>query len=125
MSNIGELLDAAKEKTGSDYKTAKLLGITPQKVCDWRSDRPKGRAQPEDHALVAELAGLDPEDALVRAIIEKHADTPKGERLLSALGKGWRQTGAVAMSLIFGSVASFDLVDRISTMCIMLTCIAL
>lgn len=101
LEAINALLDAAKDKTGSDYKTAKLLGVTPAKVCDWRTDRQN--AQPEDHALVAAIAGLDPEEALVRAVIAKHADKPKGERLLSALGNVLRRTGEAVTLGFFGS----------------------
>lgn len=99
---INALLDAAKAKTGSDYKTAKLLGVTPAKVCDWRTDRQT--AQPEDHALVAALGGLDAEEALIRAVIAKHADKPKGERLLSALGNVLRRTGGMVTLGFFASV---------------------
>lgn len=100
MSTIVKLLDAAKEKTGSDYKTAKLLGVTPQVVSDWRNGRDKGRPQPEDHALVAAVAGLDAEEALIRALLAKYADKPKGEKLLSALGNVLARTGA-AVTLLF------------------------
>lgn len=102
MATIIDLLDAAAKQTGSDYRTAKALGVTPQRVSDWRHGRQN--AQPEDHALVALLAKLNPEEALVRAVLEKHKDTAKGERLLSALGKGFRATGAGVISLIFASV---------------------
>lgn len=112
MSSITELLDAAKKITGSDYKTAKLLGITPARLGDWRGGRQN--AQPEDHALLAAVAGFDPEKALVRAVLAKHADTPKGERLLSALGKAWHQTGAVAMSLTFAIGGCFSALVALS-----------
>lgn len=85
------LLDAAAKVTGSDYKTAKLLGRTSQELSDWRHGR--RNPQPEDHALVAAIADLDAEEALVRAVLAKHADTPKGERLLSVLGNVLRRWG--------------------------------
>ena len=103
MSTLIDLMDAAALATGSDYRTAKALGITPQKLSDWRHGRQN--PQPEDHALLAMLAGRDPEEALVRAVLAKHADTPKGERLLTALGKGLRVTGGLVTSLFFASVA--------------------
>jgi len=98
---IQDLLDAAKKKTSSDYKTAKLLGITPARLGDWRAGRQN--AQPEDHALIAELAGMDAEEALIRAVLAKHAETAKGEKLLSALGKGLHRITEVATLLIFAS----------------------
>jgi len=121
VSTIIDLLDAAREKTGSDYKTAKALGVTPQRLSDWRHGRQA--AQPEDHALLAALAGNNPTEALVRATLAKHADTPKGERLLSALGKLLHPTGAAVTLLGFGSAVltwTDTLLQAVSqsTMCI-------
>lgn len=118
MSTIETLLNAAATKSGSDYKTAKMLGLTPQLICDWRAGRKN--AQPEDHALVAALAGFDAEEAMVRAMLAKHANTPKGERLLSVLGNVLRRTGAAATLLLFASVGSGTtrpIYEALATMC--------
>lgn len=104
MSTMTHLLDAAAKVTGSDYKTAKLLGRTSQELSDWRHGR--RNPQPEDHALVAAIADLDAEEALVRAVLAKHADTPKGERLLSVLGNVLRRTDEAVTLGFFASVAS-------------------
>lgn len=123
MSTITALLDAAAKKTGSDYQTAKLLGKGRQEVSNWRHGL--RNPQPEDHALVAALAGLDAEEALIRATLEKHANTPKGERLLSVLGNGLRRIGEGATLLLFASVGlgmtpgSAEAAHRLATMCIM------
>lgn len=103
MSTINELLDAAKATTGSDYKTAQVLGITRQRLYAWR----KGdqNPQPEDHALVAQIAGRDPMAAMARAVLEKHGDSPKGERLRSALGKSLQAIGGLVITLGFASGA--------------------
>jgi hypothetical protein len=53
---------------------------------------------------VAALAGLDAEEALVRAVIVKHADKPKGEKLLSVLGNVLRRTGEAVTLGFFVSV---------------------
>ena len=102
-TTVTQLLDAAADATGSDYKTAQAMGVTRMMLSDWRTGR--RNPQPEDHALLAMLAGKDPEEALVRAVLEKHRDTAKGERLLSALGKGLRRIGEGATLLFFASVA--------------------
>lgn len=86
------LIDKAKEKTGSDYRTAKLLGISCQRISDMRHGRTA--VQPEDLALLASLAGMDAEAWLVRGVLAKHEGTPKGERLLAALGKASVAIGA-------------------------------
>ena len=88
------LLDKAKEMSSSDYKTAKLLGVSPQIVSDWRHGR--RRPQPEDMALLAQVAGMDAGDWLVRGVLEKHAGTAKGDRLFIALGKSRPATGAAS-----------------------------
>lgn len=98
MPTIVHLLDATAKATGSDYQTAKLIGKTRQQLSDMRHGRLT--AQPEDHALIAAVAGLDPEEALIRATLEKHANTPKGERLLSVLGNALHRTGAGATLLL-------------------------
>lgn len=118
MSTINALLDAAEKKTGSDYQTAKLLGKPRQEISNWRHG--VRSAQPEDRALVAALAGLDPEEALVRAVLEKHANTSKGERLLSVLGNVLHRTGAAATLLLCVSVVSgmtLAASDAMATMC--------
>lgn len=96
------LLDKAKESSSSDYKTAKMLGVTPQIVSDWRHGRRK--PQPEDMALLAAIAGMDPEAWLVRAVLEKHAGTKKGEKLFTALGKERPATGAGSGGFLRSSV---------------------
>jgi hypothetical protein len=89
--DLNSLLDKAKEKCGSDYATAKALGITPQMLSDWRTQRKN--PQPEDAALIAAVAGLDPVTEMARAVVAKHEGTPKGERLLKAVGKALQATG--------------------------------
>jgi len=86
-----QLLDEAKVKTGSDYKTAAALSVTPQRVSDWR----KGR-QPvpvADVVLLAQLAGLEPEAWAARAIVEEY-EGAKRESLQKALKKSLAVIGA-------------------------------
>lgn len=89
---VVSLIDKACEKTGSDYKTAKSLGVQRQVVSDWRAGR--RNPQPEDLAMLASIAGMDPAAWLVRGVLEKHAGTQKGERLAIALGKASVAIGA-------------------------------
>lgn len=100
MTQIAELISQASKATGSDSATARDLGIPAQMVYMWKSGRKP--CPPEDQAQLAHIAGLDPVQALIRAHLERHEGTPKGERLFSALGKRLRQTGAVSVSLIAG-----------------------
>jgi hypothetical protein len=89
-----ELITRASDAVGSEYKLAKTMGISTGNISDWKAGRK--RCTPEDWALMAFLCGLDPEEALIRAVLEKHSGSKKGEALMSALGKGFRATGAAA-----------------------------
>jgi hypothetical protein len=99
-----DLIDRASTAVGSEYKLAKTMGISTGNISDWKAGRK--RCTPEDWALMAYLCGLDPEEALIRAVIEKHTGSKKGEALMSALGKGFRATGAVASIAICASAVS-------------------
>ncbi len=101
---LNDLIDKASAIAGSDYKLAKLLGVSTGAVCDWRAGRRS--CAPEDWALLAHVAGLDPEEALIRAVLAKHRDSKKGERLTTALGKGLHRIGAAAFFVTFASVVS-------------------
>jgi hypothetical protein len=78
-----ELLDRAGASTGSDYKTAKALGTTPQVVSDWRAGRRTCTA--EDRALLADVAGVDPLAEVVEALLERVEGKPKEARLRQVL----------------------------------------
>ena len=91
-TEILELLDAAKQQLGSDYKVCKALEISTSVVSDWRHARKN--PQPEDIALIASLAGMDGATWALRALVEKHEGTPKGDRLMKAVGKAFLVTGA-------------------------------
>ena len=111
------LIERAAKVQGSEYKLAKALGITPQRLSDWKHQR--RTCTPEDWTLLAAAAQLDPEEALIRAVIAKHANTPKGERLLTALGKGLHQIGEKATFGIFASVAFLLMTTDVWRQCIL------
>lgn len=95
MSQIDELnllIEKARAIAGNDSQLAKRLGVPPQRISDWRAER--RTATPEDHALLASIAGLDPVAELARAMVKKHEGTAKGDRLMRALGKALLVTGA-------------------------------
>lgn len=104
-----QLIDAAKAKMQSDRQVAIAMGIPSQVVADWKAGR--RNPQPEDIALLASIAGLEADKWALRALIEKHEGTAKGDLLIKALGKGLLATGAAIASAgahatsIFGSTA--------------------
>ena len=93
---LSQLLDKAKEATGSDYATAKALGVTRGYVSQWRNGT--SQCTPEDVAQLAALAGLEADKWLVRAVLAKHEGTEKGDRLYRALGKASAAIGAAMAS---------------------------
>lgn len=93
---LDQLLDRAKANAGSDYALAKMIGVSRMTVSNWRHGKKPCSAP--DVALLAEVAGLEPDKWLARAVVSQHEGTPKGEKLLKALGKGLLVTGAVIAS---------------------------
>jgi hypothetical protein len=111
---IIDLMDKAAAMAGSDYKIAKSIGVTPQVVSDWRHQR--RNPQPEDIALLAGLAGLNAEQWAMRALIEKHEGTAKGDRLYKALGKALLATGATVASVGANATVISGMMSKVSSM---------
>jgi predicted transcriptional regulator len=87
------LIEKAGANVGSEYRLAKLLGIPQSHVSGWKSgDR---TCTPEDRARLAGIAHEDAVQELVRATLEKHAGTRKGEQLTKLLGKSLQAIGGV------------------------------
>lgn len=85
---LEQLIDQASAIAGSDYKLAQRIGTTPQRVSNWRKE-----AQPcpiEDQALIAEVAGVDPVEQIIEALLERNADKPRAAKLNSLL-RNWRK----------------------------------
>ena len=81
------LISKASAIAGSEYKLAKMLGISQTVVSDWKHGR--RTCVPEDRAQLAYIAGEDAVQELITAAIEKWEGTEKGERLRTALN--WRK----------------------------------
>lgn len=95
MKHLDELvflIDKAGSIAGNDNQLAATLGVSRGNVSDWRAGR---RPCPTEHqVLMAAIAGYDPVQTAARALVEKHEGTPMGDRLMRALGKVSRATGA-------------------------------
>ncbi|MCC6143395.1 MAG: hypothetical protein IT368_06285 [Candidatus Hydrogenedentes bacterium] len=72
--NLNKYLDAAKEKTGSDYATAKALGVTPQTIS---MARKHGSISNELARKIAELIGCSPLDVIAAGEVAKHPERRK------------------------------------------------
>jgi hypothetical protein len=86
VMTTAELIKLAGQTLGSEYRVAQALEVTPQRVNAWKHGRAK--CSPEQQALIAACAGLDPRDHLVAAVLAKHQGTPLGLRLRQALTPG-------------------------------------
>jgi len=93
---LDQLIKLASEKAGSDYKLAKMLDVSRGNVGDWKNGRRTCPAA--DQVLMAQIAGLEPEQWLARAVVSQYEGTSKGDKLMRALGKTLLATGAVIAS---------------------------
>jgi len=94
---LDQLIDRASAAAGSDYKLAQQIGVNRQAISNWRHGHKTCPAA--DQALMAQIAGLDPEAWASRALIAAYEGEPKGELLKQALKKALLATGAaLAMS---------------------------
>jgi len=99
---LDELIDRASKAAGSDSALARELEVGRQRVSEWRKGKTPCPAA--DVALMAELAGLDPEAWTARAVIQQHEGTTKGAKLEAALKKAVVVTGAALGSC--GAIAA-------------------
>ena len=106
MNQVPELLTRALEKAGGPTALAKTLKVPPQMVSMWRSGATP--CPPEDQARLAAIAGIDPIQTLVRAHIEKHEGTEKGDQLARVLGKFLVATGAAVATSGASAAAIFS-----------------
>lgn len=95
-AEIVSLMNLARDRAGSDAALARILRRRHQDISDMRHGRKA--ATPEDCALFAMVAGLDPVAEMARAAVRKHEGTPKGDMLMRALGKASLATGGVIAS---------------------------
>lgn len=121
LAEINTLIDKAAERAGSDYKLAAMLGMQRQAISNMRHGRKT--ATPEDQALFASVAGLDAMEVLARAMVWKHEGTPKGDKLMRALGKGLLATGAAVASAGASAAAIFSSISPAKTVVDLIRCI--
>lgn len=99
---LDDLIKKASEAAGNDNRLAKRLQVGRSSIADWKSGR--STCPPADQALLAAVAGLDPDAWGCRALIAQHEGTAKGELLKQALKKALVATGGAVG--ICGSTAA-------------------
>lgn len=95
---LSQLIDQASKAAGSDYKLAEELGVTRFNVSNWRHGRTTCPAA--DQALMASIAGLEPEAWLARATVAQY-EGAKAVKLERALKKSLAQIGGVTATFGF------------------------
>ena len=106
MSQVPELIERALAVAGSQAELARLLKVAPPNITVWKKEEKP--CPPEDQARLAAIAGIDPVQTLVRAHIEKHEGTEKGDQLARVLGKFLVATGAAVATSGASAVAIFS-----------------
>ncbi len=106
MSQVPELIERALAVAGSQAELARLLKVTPPNITVWKKEEKP--CPPEDQARIAAIAGIDPVQTLVRAHIEKHEGTEKGDQLARVLGKFLVATGAAVATSGASAAAIFS-----------------
>ena len=110
MSQVPELIERALAVAGSQAELARLLKVAPPNITVWKKEEKP--CPPEDQARIAAIAGIDPIQTLVRAHIEKHEGTEKGDQLARVLGKFLVATGAAVATSGASAAAIFSPTSR-------------
>lgn len=98
------LINESAAKIGSPAKLAPTIGYTRHDVSAWiHGARP---CPIEAQALMATVTGRDVDEVIREALIERNANTPRGEKLISALGKGLMSAGAATLITGYASDVS-------------------
>lgn len=93
--SLNKMIAKAVLSAGSKSKLARALGVSPQSLNGWMTGFRV--CVPEDRARIAAFAQEDALQELVRALLEKHAGTFRGEQLKAVLGKLPPATGEVSV----------------------------
>ena len=107
MNPVETLIASAVNKCGSQSALARELGVTRQQVNFWVTGRQE--LSPENAVLLADIAGTDPAQAVIDAVIMRNKTGPKAERVRDILGK------AVAAGVVGASLLSYSAASQAAT----------
>jgi len=105
MKNIEKYLDELKEITGSDYQTAKKMGVGKSVISQIRTRK---AVSDENAVKMAELLGIDPAEVLIAAAMARSEGAVKA---------AWESVGkraGIAASLIMAAMLSNSQIDGIT-----------
>lgn len=77
MKNIDDFLDAVKMKTGSDYRTGKLINVVAQHFSNWRGRR----SMPSNRHIIemCRIANIDVGEAIIAVEYSRENERPLKE----------------------------------------------
>jgi ribosome-binding protein aMBF1 (putative translation factor) len=82
---LENLIEQASAIAGSQSKLARMLDTDANVVTAWKTGR--RTCSPEDRALLADIAGVDPIEEIAEALLERCEGKPKAERLAEIFRK--------------------------------------
>ena len=82
---LEKLIETASTIAGSQSKLARMLDTDANIVTAWKTGR--RTCSPEDRALLADIAGVDPIEEIAEALMERCEGKPKAERLAEIFRK--------------------------------------
>lgn len=88
----------------SDYRIAKLLGISSPSVSRWRTST--GHMSDDHAARLAELAGLDPAEWVLRIAAEREPDGPGTAAMRDAIRRLSGRAAAVILTVAAACMAA-------------------
>lgn len=103
MQEVKTLIDKASKVCGSDKQLAERMGIHSQTLSAMKKNR---TITPETAAELAAIAGENPREAAISAIIERAKGSRRGEVLKAILGKATVGIGVATVLLLSGPDAS-------------------
>lgn len=101
LERVRRLIDEAAAKIGGQNKLARAMHYTSANVSEWRKGTRSCPVQAQ--ALMADIAGLSPQELTLYVVIEQERNPERKERLLEVLGKGFARMSAACLALIFAS----------------------
>jgi transcriptional regulator with XRE-family HTH domain len=99
MKQVFTLLDSASTICGGDAKLAERLGVAHTVVSDMRHSR--RTITPETAAELADIAHVDPLQAMADAVIERNRGTRRESVLREILGKALAGGAVVLLSFSY------------------------
>ena len=99
-ARLAALIADATKAAGNASRLAEFLEDTKHNVSAWKHGK---RTCPlEAQILMASLTKRNIDEVIKEALLERNAGTPRGEKLVSALGKVGLLAGAVTASTLCG-----------------------